>query len=199
MPAAPVPTDRGGSGPTCRIEPPTVDRAVELAVILPLEVGARLLDAIPATVDKVPATVARVRQELVLARFIGKLAVDQGAAEVKRRLSGRPEPSSDARHTARGDNTPAGTSPNRPTSTTPATPSRETGPNLVDTEDGDDSGRDAAGLALADYDQLAASQVVAMLAGLTAAERDAIEVHERRGRHRRTILGKLEQLREASA
>jgi hypothetical protein len=189
MPAVP---DRRRSDRSCHGDVPKVDRAVELALILPLEVGARLLEAIPATVDKVPATVARVQQEIVLARFIGKLAVGQGTTELKRRLSRRPEAASDADDDA-GIPRPSGA----PTAV------RETamGPTggAADALEADRERAVApADLALADYDQLAASQIVGMLAGLTRAERDAIEDHERRGRHRRTILGKLEQLREAS-
>jgi hypothetical protein len=54
---------------------------------------------------------------------------------------------------------------------------------------------DAASLALADYDHLPASDIVALLDGLEPSERSAIEAYERAGRHRRTVLGKLDQLR----
>ncbi len=54
---------------------------------------------------------------------------------------------------------------------------------------------DAATLALADYDHLPASDVVSKLAGLEPDERDAIEAYELNGRRRRTILGKIEQLK----
>jgi len=40
-----------------------------------------------------------------------------------------------------------------------------------------------------------ASDVVSKLAGLEPDERDAIEAYELSGRKRRTILGKLEQLK----
>ena len=50
-------------------------------------------------------------------------------------------------------------------------------------------------LALADYDHLPASDVVSKLAGLEPDERDAIEAYELSGRRRRTILGKIEQLK----
>ncbi|MGE0881853.1 MAG: hypothetical protein AB7L13_22895 [Acidimicrobiia bacterium] len=52
-------------------------------------------------------------------------------------------------------------------------------------------------LAIADYDALAASQVVSRLEGLTPAERAAIATYETAHRARRTILGKLAQLDEA--
>ena len=50
-------------------------------------------------------------------------------------------------------------------------------------------------LALSDYDHLSSAQIVSKLAGLDGSELDAIEAYERAGRHRRTILGKIEQLR----
>lgn len=54
---------------------------------------------------------------------------------------------------------------------------------------------EADSLALSDYDHLPSADVVAKLEGLDQAERDAIEAYERGGRHRRTILGKLDRLR----
>jgi hypothetical protein len=45
------------------------------------------------------------------------------------------------------------------------------------------------------YDQLAASQVIARLSGLSPTELDRIEAHEVAHRHRRTVLAKISQLR----
>jgi hypothetical protein len=55
----------------------------------------------------------------------------------------------------------------------------------------------AIDLALPDYDHLPASQIVAMLDDLISDERDDIEHYERANRGRRTVLGKLDQLRQA--
>ena len=54
---------------------------------------------------------------------------------------------------------------------------------------------DVDDLVLPDYDHLPAAHVVAKLASLTPAERDAVEAYELANRHRRTILGKIDQLR----
>ena len=54
---------------------------------------------------------------------------------------------------------------------------------------------DAADLALPDYDQLPAAHIVGKLVALTQSERDDIEAYEAAHRHRRTVLGKLDQLR----
>jgi hypothetical protein len=123
--------------------------------------------------DQVPAAVARVRREIVLARFIGKLAVDQGIRELRTRL----EESNSTREEARTDSIEPVTTPQ---------------PDVVRERD---ELIDATTLALADYDHLPASDVVSKLAGLEPDERDAIEVYELGGRKRRTILGKLEQLK----
>ena len=54
---------------------------------------------------------------------------------------------------------------------------------------------DGDGLPIPGYDQLAASQVIARLPGLTPSELDRIEVHEAAHRNRRTVLAKISQLR----
>ena len=54
---------------------------------------------------------------------------------------------------------------------------------------------DEATLAIPSYDQLAASQVVARLAGLGAGELAEIEAYEQAHRARRTVLSRISQLR----
>lgn len=132
--------------------------------------------------DQVSAAVARVQRELVLARFLGKIAVDQGLAEVRSRLEAAVFP----------------------------VPPEERGADTTDQETsdtgaaalGDDGGRgptpglvDADELALADYDSLPASDIVAKLSGLDPDELDAIERYELAHRERRTVLGRIRQLR----
>jgi hypothetical protein len=52
--------------------------------------------------------------------------------------------------------------------------------------------------AIADYDSLAASQVVARLPSLTEAELEAVRRYEEHHRGRRTILGRIQQLQTAA-
>lgn len=59
-----------------------------------------------------------------------------------------------------------------------------------------DPGPTASDLALPDYDHLPASQIVAMLDDLDIDELHQVESYERVNRNRRTVLGKLAQLRE---
>lgn len=175
---------------------PPLARIVDLALVVPVEVGSRLLDVVPAVADKIPPAADRVRREIVLARFLGKLAVDQGVRELRSRLipddatdvSSEPSASevavsevaaSEVRRPSQDEPVAASAPDDAP----PATP-----PEVV-----------ADDLALAHYDHLSSAQVVAKLPGLDADEREAIEIYERVGRHRRTILGKIDQLRTAGA
>jgi len=124
--------------------------------------------------DQIPALVDRVRRELVLARFVGKLVVDRGLQEAHSRLDHALSVSAvDAAEVV------------------PPVAADDAGVESVNRPDVDD-------LALSDYDQLPSAHIVAKLDGLDAAERDAIERYERSGRHRRTILGKLERISQES-
>jgi hypothetical protein len=154
-----------------------------LALVVPVEISGRLIEAVPAVVDKVPPAAERVRREIVLARFLGKLAVDQGLRELRSRLA-PPQGDAMSEHPA--------ASPDRATSA-PADPEVA----VANPHPGPDAAVAPASdtLALADYDHLSSAQVVAKLSGLDAGELDAIETYERSGRHRRTVLGKIDQLR----
>ena len=170
---------------------PPLARLVELAVVVPVEVGSRLIEAVPAVVDKVPSAAERVKREIVLARFLGKLVVDQGVRELRSRLT--PE------H-GHGDPAASDTEPERDGAPAAAPQSASVEPADVPPADVPSADiPDVATLALADYDHLSSAQIVGKLDGLDDAEREAIERYEASGRHRRTILGKLEQLRTASS
>jgi hypothetical protein len=58
---------------------------------------------------------------------------------------------------------------------------------------------EAAALAIPDYDNLSASQVVPRLDGLTPDELEAVRRYERKHRHRKTILNRVAQLQAGSA
>ena len=60
--------------------------------------------------------------------------------------------------------------------------------------EGTEAPHDAPALAIPEYDQLSASQVVERLDGLTAGELDAVRAYELAHRGRNTILGKIIQL-----
>lgn len=145
-------------------------RAVAAIITAPLTVGVRV-------VENGPEIVGRVRQELTLARFIGKMTVDQGRREIKRRLDGD-EP---AHRSVDDASAPPHAEAGRVGDSPPDGTREEEIPEVGD-------------LALDDYDQLPAAQIVAKLASLTASERAQIGRYEAAHRHRRTVLGKLGQL-----
>jgi hypothetical protein len=121
-----------------------------------------------------PGLIERARREVALARVVGKFTVDVGVATVRRRLAGQTAP--------------------EPSTTVESLVELPDHVNAVEPADAVAS-ISADQLVLPDYEHLPATHVVAKLASLTQRERDAVEEFERAHRHRRTILGKLEQLR----
>ena len=174
-------------------EIPPVERLIDLALFGPLTLGARVVDLVPCAVD-------RTRRELTLARVVGKLAVDQGTREIRRRLRTADDGAEDVAGAAA---TPTGPRSHVTADTVPGSRLDSAG---TPGDDDVDTGAGAvpaevpavADLALPDYDHLPAAHVVGKLSGLAQDERDVIERYERAHRHRRTVLGKLDQLRVAS-
>lgn len=145
--------------------------AVTATLLAPLTLTAKLI-------EDIPDVVGRVHRHLLLARFMGRLAVNQGTEELRRRLvAGRATP--DPREVPEHD--PRSVAP----AAVPETPEEPPGPGAGD-------------LALPDYEHLPAAHVVAKLPTLSVDERDLIEEYERAHRHRRTVLGKIDQLRATS-
>ncbi len=129
----------------------------------------------------------RVRREVVLARFIGKFAVDRGLSELRDRIDPAP-PSADLGGAQRDLADPVAAVADVAMATEQVAAKDET--VTTDEVDVDD-------LALMDYDHLSSAQVVAKLGDLDLAERGLIARYEQAHRHRRTILGKLDQLGDA--
>jgi hypothetical protein len=148
--------------------PTQVERLAAAVFYAPIGLGAQLVGDLPATVGK-------AKQQIVLARFIGKMAVDHGAKQLRERLSPTVVPAEQP----------------GPQTVVQAVPVATAEPELAMAE------VEVETLALPDYDQLPAAHIVGKLEGLTQAERNVIELYETAGRHRRTVLGKLDQLREA--
>ncbi|WP_395155096.1 hypothetical protein [Ilumatobacter sp.] len=148
--------------------PTQVERFAAAAFYAPIGLGAQLVGDLPVTVGK-------AKQQIALARFIGKMAVDQGAKQLRERLSPAAVPPV------------LSPEPRKIVEVVPAANAVPAEPASVGVE----------ALALPDYDQLPAAHIVGKLQGLTQAERDFIELYETAGRHRRTVLGKLDQLRKA--
>lgn len=146
------------------VDPTVIARAtVDVLVFAPLGLGAKI-------VDDAPGAVKRARQELSNARFIGRIAVDQGVAQLRTKLS-------------------ASTTSDLQTAEVPATATSIDVAIQADLVSADD-------LALPDYDTLPAIDIVAKLETLSVGEREAIASYESSNRQRRTVMGKLSQLDE---
>ncbi len=153
---------------------PLVEELLDLLLYAP--VGAAL-----SAREELPRLVARGRRELEgrvgVARVVGKLAFGAARRRVEDALSSeRAAPRAPAGEPARAARTETTGSPR--SGTAPDEPVPEVG-----------------ALAIPGYDSLAASQVVARLAGLRSDELDAVARYELANRHRRTILARIAQLR----
>lgn len=139
----------------------------------------------------------RLDNQLTVAKFIGKMAVTQGRKELQRRLE-------DVERARR---------PATPTQVSVLTDAPEIAPADDDVDAAVATGSLPAALIelvaespllagpatddlpIEGYDSLAASQVVGRLGSLTDDELALIEAYETAHRSRRTILGKINQLR----
>ena len=155
-----------------------MDQAVELVLYAPLgfALEARRL---------LPSFVQRGKQQVQMARMIGQFAVKQGQSEAQVRL-GKAQEQAEVLLNELGlrlaDESPASIVP------APAAPVTTLAPR---------SSAAAADLAVADYDSLAASQVIPRLPGLEVDELEAVRTYESAHRGRKTILGKVAQLQGA--
>jgi hypothetical protein len=167
-----------------------VDQAVELVLYAPLGFALEARRLLPSFVE-------RGKQQVQMAKMMGQFAVKQGQTEAGKRLTkaqeqaesiltefglrpGEPLPHTDgpAEGAASADALVAAAAPAAKAATAR-------------------SGAEAADLSIADYDSLAASQVIPRLAGLEADELEAVRAYETAHRGRKTILGKISQLQEA--
>ncbi len=156
------------------------ERLVDLALYAPVGLAVRAREELPSLISTGRAHAA---SRVETARMVGRVAVEQGRRLLRERLeaaiagrrAAQSTPGADARAA-----TPA------PAASTPA-------PAAADAA-GAASPR-SSDLAIDHYDSLAAAQVVDLLPSLSPAELDDVERYERAHRNRRTILGKIAQLR----
>lgn len=200
-----------------------VERALDVVVYAPLGVALFARDALPGIAgmfvargrSEIDQRRKHVAQQVTQAKTIGRFAVRFGGPEVKRRMedgvatamaaaestlgslaargpaptapTARPapakRPSRSAATAANGHRASPPTAPTVPT--VPATPASEAPPAPP-----------ASDLPIPDYDGLSASQVVGRLEGLVDADLETVGAYESAHRNRRTILGKIAQLRQ---
>lgn len=155
-----------------------VDQAVELVLYAPLGFVLEARKLLPSFVE-------RGKQQVQMAKMIGQFAVKQGQSEAQVRL-GKAQVQAEAILGEFGLRTA-----DEPVVAAPPAPAPAPAPTAVAPAR---SGAAAADLAIADYDSLAASQVIPRLAGLGPDELDAVRAYEAAHRGRKTILGKVAQL-----
>ena len=178
---------------TERPNPSIVDQAADLLVFGPIGL---LHDRSVVLPDLASRGRSAVRNHLTLARFIGEFAVRKGERWVSNWADQQRAALADLKANGTGHDDP--TAPAQDPPGFAAEPAEQHIP--VTRRNGASASADdapvptAADLALHDYDSLAATQVIARLDGLSAAERTAIGRYEAAHRGRRTILGKIAQL-----
>ena len=193
----------------------TVERAKEILVYGPIGLALYMRDTAPSFLN---VFVARGRAEfdqrkrsvgeqLGQARTVGQDTVGQSApggaapqvlrivAEGLGRVRETAEGALEALGALGGDTLTAPRPETEP-SPAPGSPVASPGqsPSSRDTTPSSDLRAPAPGLAIPDYDELSASQVVDRLDGLAPSALDAIRAYETAHRGRATILGKIEQL-----
>ncbi len=175
-----------------------VDQWFELFVYAPLGFALDARQLLPRFID-------RGRSQVVLARVVGRYAVKRGSKRAGTYLDQSGSQMS-AVLQALGlfpDETGPGADPSdlddfegEVLTFESASRSSEAPPDGVAEASGVDA-PDVGSLAIPDYDNLSASQVVPRLGGLSSAELDDVLRYEAAKRGRKTILSKIAQLRSA--
>ena len=165
-----------------------------------------------------PQLVERGRNQVNMARMIGKFAVEQGRNEAVKTASKLGDQAAGLLDFLGDSMTPAADAPppapaKRPSSRRPVTSGRAMAAAKTSAKPAAATARTSAAastaapapvqavasvevgsLAITDYDGLSASHVVNRLAGLSAEELDAVRRYEAANRGRKTILSKIAQL-----
>ena len=153
-----------------------IERLLDLVVFAPLGLAGELRHRLP---ELAQTGRQQAQQQVQLARFIGKFAVQIGRQQIEKQVRealGRSGAGDDA----------------APTAASPGDVAAEPVAEVPSPEPDADVSADE--LPIAGYDTLAASQVVTRLADLDADERELVRRYESANRRRRTILGRLDQL-----
>ena len=155
-----------------------IDQAVELVVYAPIGLALEAKRLLPSFVE-------RGRQQVQVARMLGQFAVQYGQSEATKRV-GKVQGQAGSILADLGLVSRSEADAATPTPGTAPAPDSVLAPVR--------SSAAADDLAIADYDSLAASQVIPRLAGLEPDELAAVRTYELDHRGRKTILGKISQL-----
>ena len=182
------------------------DKALEFLVYGPIGFALYLRDTAPSFL-KLFVSRGRsvlderrksVEDQLGQARAVGEFATNYGGPQLQRfvsegltRVRERAEETIEALNVLTGNPGPGGSS-----APEAADRASDLGPSRRDPVAPERTSSTGTGprLAIPDYDELSASQVVEHLDGLSRADLDAIRRHETEHRARNTVLGKIEQL-----
>ncbi|HWJ96816.1 MAG TPA: hypothetical protein VNQ33_01585 [Acidimicrobiales bacterium] len=158
-----------------------IEHAVELTVLAPIGLALEAKRLLPTFVE-------RGRQQVNMAKVIGQFAVAHGQTTATQKLTQAQAQAASilAEFGLVGSGEDGAVPDDAPAA--PAEPTEPAAPAAPRSSEA------AADLPIADYDSLAASQVIPRLAGLSAAELAAVEAYEVGHRGRKTILGKITQL-----
>ena len=181
-----------------------IDQAMDAFVYAPIGL---LLDG----PELFPKLAEKGRNQVQVARMMGQMAVQMGQSEAEKRMARTQGPLREAL-AAMGIVPPADPEPtvpaSEPTATStpssaasPATkaPTRAAGAKKTNRAKGARKASavaSSAGLGIADYDSLSASQVVKRLQGMAETELDAVRAYESATRARKTILNRISQLQK---
>ncbi len=155
------------------------DAALDLLVYAPLGLALEARTLMPDLIE-------RGRNQVTMARMVGRFAVRQGQVEATRRLG----PVQGQVESVLAD---LGLVPRpEPAPRTPSPAARE--PDPVPETAAESEAPPVEDLAVTDYDSLAASQVVPRLRALSADELEDVRRYEASGRGRKTILNRIVQL-----
>jgi hypothetical protein len=176
-----------------------IEAALELCVYAPLGFALEARSLLPRFVE-------RGRNQVAMARVVGKFAVEKGREDLGGRvadgqatvvgllrLAGVVGPEADGGQ-------PSGPTPRPGAPVVAAVPDLSTPPDGTDAEATTGPVPDGPGadtLAIPGYESLSASQVVPRLDSLTEAELEEVRRYEQAHRGRKTILNKILQLQTA--
>lgn len=172
-----------------------LDQAVELALYAPIGFALEARRLLPSFIE-------RGKQQVTMAKVVGQFAVTHGQSTAKQKV-GKLQDQAESllgelglgpQAAATAEEASAAAAAEAPRAS--SSPTSADRPEPVATDATPTAPAPAVGeLPISGYDSLAASQVIPRLAGLTSDELDAVEAYETATRGRKTILGKIAQLR----
>jgi hypothetical protein len=173
-----------------------VDALLDLCVYAPLGFVTDARRVVPELAQK-------GRAQAAMARMIGEFAVSWGNTKLQSAMNDAQDTAVDVLRRLGVASPEPEQAPGAPTDTHEAAPAAaptggaDTPAWLEGRTEADEA--EARALAIPDYDNLSASQVVPRLDGLTPDELEAVRRYERKHRHRKTILNRVAQLQADTA